>query len=308
MMKSFPFTSEVTFDGSGYPQFDRAVDSEVLRKVLKNYYTNGVFALNSSSCFLAKTSTAGGMTVTVSPGVCMINGATAYDEASTDLQLDSGTDQPRIDTIALRLNDNTQYRNISLVVIKGSAEASPKPPALTRAGSIYDLGIANVSVNANTTVLASSAISDTRMDTERCGYVTANQKLDTTNLYNQFQAALDEYLETVRAALDDTSVGLLESKIANLTKTVAITIPASSWPNSTVAMSGMNYYTTTKSVSEVFDACPDVMIGAVGVLPTEAEQKAFNTVSYVTITGTTLKLYAKNKPASDFVIVVKGAK
>lgn len=308
MMKSFPFTSEVTFDGSGYPQFDRAVDSEVLRKVLKNYYTNGVFALNNSSCFLAKTSTVGGMTVTVSPGVCMINGATAYDEASTDLQLDSGTDQPRIDTIALRLNDNTQYRNISLVVIKGSAEASPKPPALTRAGSIYDLGIANVSVNANTTVLASSAISDTRMDTERCGYVTANQKLDTTNLYNQFQAALDEYLETVRAALDDTSVGLLESKIANLTKTVAITIPASSWSNSTVAVSGMNYYTATKSVSEVFDARPDVMIGAVGILPTEAEQKAFNTVSYVTITGTTLKLYAKNKPTSDFVIIVKGAK
>lgn len=308
MMNSFPFTSEVTFDGSGYPQFDRAVDSEVLRKVLKNYYTNGVFALNNSSCFLAKTSTAGGMTVTVSPGVCMINGATAYDEASTDLQLDSGTDQPRIDTIALRLNDNTQYRNISLVVIKGSAEASPKPPALTRAGSIYDIGIANVHVNANATALTPSAISDTRMDTERCGYVMANQKLDTTNLYNQFQAALNEYLATVEAALNGTTAGLLESKIKNLTKSVSLTISASDWSSATTDINGTAYYTATKQLAEVYDAHPDIMIGATGLLPTEAEKKAFGAVSYVTVSGTTLKLYAAKKPTSDFVIIVKGAK
>lgn len=308
MMKSFPFTSEVTFDSSGYPQFDRAVDSEVLRKVLRKYYTNGVFALNDSTCFLVKKSAAGGLVITVSPGTCLINGATAYDEAPADLQLDNGTDQPRIDTIALRLNDNVAYRNISLVVIKGAPEASPKPPALIRAGGVYDIGIADVYVSANASELSPSAISDTRLDAERCGYATADQRLDTTNLYDQFQAALDEYLETVRAALDDTSVGLLESKIANLTKTVAITIPASSWSNSTVAVSGANYYTATRGVSEVFDAHPDVMIGAVGVLPTEAEQKAFNAVRYVTITGTALKLYAKNKPTSDFVIIVKGAK
>ena len=308
MMKSFPFTSEVTFDSSGYPQFDRAVDSEVLRKILRKYYTNGVFALNDSTCFLVKKSTAGGLTVTVSPGTCLINGATAYDEAPADLQLDKGTDQPRIDTIALRLNDNVTYRNISLIVIKGAPEASPKPPALIRAGGIYDIGIADVYVSANASELSPSAISDTRLDAERCGYATADQRLDTTNLYDQFQAALNEYLATVEAALNGTTAGLLESKIKNLTKTVSLTISAADWSNTTAAINGTAYYTATKKLMEVYDTHPDIIIGATGLLPTEAEKKAFSVVSYATVNDTMLKLYAAKKPTSDFVIIVKGAK
>ena len=39
-MQSYPFTSRVTYDGQGLPQYDRAVDSAFLRKVFCLLYTS----------------------------------------------------------------------------------------------------------------------------------------------------------------------------------------------------------------------------------------------------------------------------
>ena len=47
-------------------------------------------------------------------------------------------------------------------------------------------------------------------------------ELNTTKYYEQFQSALDEYLETVNAAIDGTLAGQLESKIRSTTKTITI--------------------------------------------------------------------------------------
>ena len=48
-MTAFPFTSVLTYDEHGWPQLDRGVTSEVLRKILKSYYTNGVFGIADSN-------------------------------------------------------------------------------------------------------------------------------------------------------------------------------------------------------------------------------------------------------------------
>ena len=119
---------------------------------------------------------------------------------------------------------------------------------------------------------------------------------------------IDRYNDMLNSAITGTTAGLLESKIKNLTKSVSLTISASDWSSATTDVNGTAYYTATKQLAEVYDAHPDIMIGATGLLPTEAEKKAFGAVSYVTVSGTTLKLYAAKKPTSDFVIIVKGAK
>ena len=202
-MQSFPFTSQVTYDSGGNPTYDRAVDSEVFRNVLKNYYNNGVFALNNSECFLVEAPTAESMVVTVLPGSCMINGATAYDKQETELTLSTGGAMDRIDTIVLRFNDNVNYRNISLAVVEGTPATTPVAPTLTRSDSIFELGIANILVPANSTAVSASRITDTRQDSERCGYVSAIQELDVTDVFNQFQNALNEYLGMMSEEYDE---------------------------------------------------------------------------------------------------------
>lgn len=202
-MQSFPFTSQVTYDSGGNPTYDRAVDSEVFRNVLKNYYNNGVFALNNSECFLVEAPTDESMVVTVLPGSCMINGATAYDKQETELTLSTGGAMDRIDTIVLRFNDNVNYRNISLAVVEGTPATTPVAPTLTRSDSIFELGIANILVPANSTAVSTSRITDTRQDSERCGYVSAIQELDVTDVFNQFQNALNEYLGMMSEEYDE---------------------------------------------------------------------------------------------------------
>lgn len=195
-LTAFPFTSELTYDESGWPQLDRAVGSEVLRKVLANYYNNGVFATNWSSCFQVSAPTDGTSTVLVAAGVGLINGATGYKDDVTSLTLPAAdASLPRIDTVVLRLNDNTDYRNIYLDIIEGTPASTPAAPDLTQSDSVWELGLANLYRAANSTVITNSNITDTRVDSDRCGYVTAIVELDTSTLMQQLNAYYAEFVD-----------------------------------------------------------------------------------------------------------------
>ena len=153
-MTAFPFTSKMTFDEHGWPQLDRGVTSEVLRKVLRSYYTNGVFGISDSNCLQVFAPSDGSATVKVKPGVCLINGATGYTEEAISLDLTAGdASLPRIDTVVARLNDNTDYRAIYLDIIIGTPATTPQAPTLTQSDSIWEIGLANIRRAANSTVI-----------------------------------------------------------------------------------------------------------------------------------------------------------
>lgn len=186
-MESFPFTSYVTYDEEGMPVYDRAVDSYIFRNVLKQYVYNGVFP-NPSTNFQVVASN--GMTVVVKAGSCIINGATGYETEDRTLQLQAASSLDRIDTVVLRLNDNTDYRNIDIYVLPGTPAANPIRPNLNRRTSVYELGICDIFVPRNSSVIKQERITDTRMESARCGWAMFMTYIDTTNLYNQVQADL----------------------------------------------------------------------------------------------------------------------
>lgn len=181
-MISFPFTSQ---DG------DRKIKAVEFRAIFRKYFTNGVF-MNPSTEF--QIMEVGGMKVVAKAGYANINGVIAYEETDTELTVETAESKDRIDRIVLRLNDNTEARNVSLVVIKGTASDSPTAPNLTRNESVYDLGLATVYVNGSTTNITQSKITDTRLDTTICGVVSGTVKeADTETLYTQIQADLSEF-------------------------------------------------------------------------------------------------------------------
>lgn len=212
-MQSFPFTSEVTFDDSGFPQFDRAVGSDVLRSILSNYYTNGVFGIGNNNCFKVVASNGGGMTLTVQPGACIINGATAYNKEETRITLANGEAQPRIDSIVLRLDDNKAQRSIRVEVIKGVAQSQPTKPAHVREGAVYDLVLATVSVKSNVATITNADITDTRIDKNVCGFVSAVNNLNMDALYTQQRALFDAWFEGVKNQLGTDAAGNLQNQI-----------------------------------------------------------------------------------------------
>lgn len=209
--QSFPFTSQVTYDENGNPEYDRAVDSDILRNVLKNYYTNGVFP-NPSTNFQVVAYE--GMQVVVRPGACIIEGATAYETESRTLVVQAAESTDRIDTVVLRLNDNIDYRNIDLYVVKGTS--SSEAPALTRTGGVYEIGLANLYISSNSTTITTERITDTRLDAERCGYSMPIQQIDTTALFDQLQGQIDANIELIQRAVNETEAAYLQEQIDNI--------------------------------------------------------------------------------------------
>ena len=241
-MQSFPFTSEVTFDDSGFPQFDRAVGSDVLRSILSNYYTNGVFGIGNNNSFKVVASNGGGMALIVQPGACIINGATAYNKEETRVILANGESQPRIDLIVLRLDDNKAQRSIRVEIVKGTPQSQPVKPTPVREGAVYDLVLANVMVRANVSTITNADITDTRLDKNACGFVSAVNNLNMDTLYTQQRALFDAWFEGVKNQLGTDAAGNLQNQI-NVLK------PKVDAVNSALTFNGPN--TTTKGQLDV---------------------------------------------------------
>lgn len=152
--------------------------------MFSSYFTNGVFIDDSSSDHL-RVEKAQGLILTVKAGRANINGAFYWQKDDETITLEK-SNATKSYNIILRLNDNDDYRNISLVVSDANSE-------ITRNDSIYDLVLATVTVEGNASEIKGTNITDTRLDSSRCGVVTsAIKQIDTTQFLNQFAQAIVE--------------------------------------------------------------------------------------------------------------------
>ena len=218
-MQSYPFTSQVTYDDEGLPLYDRAVDSAFLRKVFAAYFSDGIF-YNPTNALQVAAGT--GMQVQVNPGICHIQGAMGIEPNLRTLSLTAAGSQPRIDTVVARLDLSQAVRSIELYVKTGTPAASPSASSLTRDSTIWELGLANISVGANVGTISQANITDTRLDTSRCGMVAQTiGSLDTGPFFAQLQQALAEneaeaeqliqYLQQQIAAVEGDTAWMLKS-------------------------------------------------------------------------------------------------
>src|SRR5699024_2604666 len=124
-VKSYPYTSEVTYDAKGLPLYDRAVDSEFLRKVFAQYFSDGVFYKPENALQVVADA---GMQVKVQSAACHIQGAMGIEEDTRTLQVQAAEDRDRIDTVVARHDLSRDMRKIDLYIVKGTAADSPQPP------------------------------------------------------------------------------------------------------------------------------------------------------------------------------------
>ena len=183
-MRSGFFNSEIIgYDAENMPIFDRAEEASFFAKYFSQFISNGVFPNPSTNMqVLADT----GMQVKVSIGTCFINGYMGWVENAETFEIEESDVQARIDRIVARLDfDN---RKIQCHVKKGTAAGNPVAPALQRDYDIYEIGLADVRVNANAIEIKQENITDLRLNSDLCGIVANQlQHVDTTTLFNQYQ-------------------------------------------------------------------------------------------------------------------------
>ena len=153
--------------------------------------TNGVLP-NPSNNLQVQTGT--GMNVIINPGFAICNGCLKLEETQRTMSVQASNDTyDRIDTVVLRLNDNDSVRECDFYVLQGVPATSPVRPELTQTDSIWEIGLADLFISKNSTVISADKITDTRYETARCGIISAIAEFDTTTIYNQIQADLAEF-------------------------------------------------------------------------------------------------------------------
>lgn len=209
-MKVFPVDSIVTRLGDdGLPIYDRPYVSADLREVYANFFSNGVFMDDGTA--LQVTTATGGMNVVVKAGTCHMNGAFGFETVDRTLQLDAADPNlDRIDTVVARLDLGIDARSIDLFVLNGTPAADPVRRNLTRNETVWELGLADIYIPKGITTISNSRISDTRLETSRCGAVAPFMEFDTTALYDQLKQATADAVDAMQDALDGTTAGNLQ--------------------------------------------------------------------------------------------------
>lgn len=189
---------------------DRVYDASDVARFLSKFFTNGVF--NNTLMVTANDN----MTVSVSTGSANINGYGYENTESLTLDIDDADSElGRIDSVICRLD--LTNRQITTQILQGEYASTPSQPSITRTGTVYDLRLANILVDAGVTRITTEDITDTRLGSE-CGNVTqAVLSLDTSDLFAQYQAWFEDWFADLQDELDDNQAGHLQNEIGTLT-------------------------------------------------------------------------------------------
>lgn len=180
VLRSGPFTS---VNG------DRAYLNKFFIDYFATFIGDGIFPVPSNNLQVMANS---GLGITVKKGTAFINGRVHLADTDINLTLDAGDNLlSRIDKVVLRVD--TIVRTITKEIKKGTPATNPVAPTLQRDDDIWELGLAQILVGQAVTNITQANITDLRLNKSECGIVKGTiEEIDTTTLFNEYQAWINE--------------------------------------------------------------------------------------------------------------------
>lgn len=172
---------------------DRKYNADTMSNYFRGMVSDGVFESVGNAMIV----TAGtGMNVNVGTGKMLIDSRWLNNDASYTLQITAADSVlNRITAIVARLD--YENRLMEIVTKDGTPATDPSVPALTNTASIKEKMLAYVYVKKGATGLTQTDITDTRINTEVCGFVTGLiTQVDTTQLFLQWQTAYEQFYQS----------------------------------------------------------------------------------------------------------------
>lgn len=213
-------------------EYDRVYLAEDLAAYFASFVGTGIYASSTDNLKVYPSS---GMTIAVKAGKGWIKGYYYENDSDLLLTLDNADGaQARIDSVVLRLDLTNRYMRV--FVKKGVVAGNPVAPALTRTADVYELQLATILVKAGLIDITEVEITDSRFNDEVCGIVKGIiEEIDTSNLFNQYDAEFNSWFETVKGQLSGDAAGNLQNQINDIVS------------GETVPKSGISTYVHSKS-------------------------------------------------------------
>ena len=183
--------------------YDRTYNAEDVTSYLDLLVGNGVFP-NPSTMLQVRASS--GMDVIVGAGAGWINGHKLINTADLTLTVDpSDVLLNRIDAVIFFVDFN--LRTMGIEIKEGTLASSPVAPTLQRDQSRYEMCLAQIQVNKQITAITSAMITDTRGNSNLCGYVQGLiQQADTTTLFESWQNGFETWFEAIQNQFEQGKV------------------------------------------------------------------------------------------------------
>ena len=183
--------------------YDRTYNAEDVTSYLDLLVGNGVFP-NPSTMLQVRASS--GMQVIVGAGAGWINGHKMINTADMTLTVEaSDVLLDRIDAVIFYVDFN--QRTMGIEIKEGTVAATPVAPTLQRDDSRYEMCLAQIYVAKQITAITSAMITDTRGNSNLCGYVQGLiQQVDTTTLFESWQNGFETWFEAVQSQFEQGKV------------------------------------------------------------------------------------------------------
>lgn len=179
---------------------DRVYNADQMSEYFKGLITNGVYeSVDEAMQVLATT----GMTVRVGRGRAIIDCKWINLDTVEDITLAaSHVTLNRYTAICVHLD--IANRLMEIVAINGANASDPVRPTPTDTATDKYLVLAYVYVGAGVTTITQANITDTRANTNICGWVTGLiEQVDTSTLFLQWQTAYEDYYSRMQADFDE---------------------------------------------------------------------------------------------------------
>ena len=178
---------------------DRKYNADKMSQYFRGLVSDGVYADVGDGLQVVAGS---GMNVSVKAGRCLIDSKWMENDAALTVAITAASSTLNRYTAVVARLDYTN-RLIEITTKDGTPAASPTKPVMQRDATYWELCLAYVYVKKGATNISQSAITDTRADTEVCGWVTGLIKqVDTSALFLQWQAAYEEFYASYQAWFD----------------------------------------------------------------------------------------------------------
>lgn len=191
---------------------DRKYNADQMSDMFEGLIGGGVFETVGGKF---KVSANTGMTVSVATGRAVVDTKWVKSDAITNITLSAAhISLPRYTIIVLRYVK--EERRVILTAIDGTPASTPSVPSVVRDAQYYDICLAKIYVNAAVSSITDANITDTRNDSDVCGYVTGLiEQVDTSDLYDQWEAAYDEaaaQLEQTNENFSQEALSLMQNE------------------------------------------------------------------------------------------------
>lgn len=202
----------VTFGFFNSLNSDRLYNADQMSNYFKGLITNGVYE-SVDDALIVKATT--GMTISVGTGRAIIDCKWINVDAIVNLSINAAhVTLNRYTAVCVHLDIGN--RLIEIITIDGTNATTPTKPVPTNTSTDKYLVIAYVYVGAGVTTITQANITDTRANTNICGWVTGLiEQVDTSTLFLQWQTAYEDYYTRMTAGFETWFSSLTEELNVN---------------------------------------------------------------------------------------------